>query len=193
MAAERRSRTVVPALLLALALPAAPLLTACSSSKSSGTASSTPATTAPATTSGPSSSTAAGTTVTVTEKEFSLALSQSQFAPGSYTFVGDNTGSVTHALAISGPGVSTVQTSSIPPGSKAQFTVTLQAGSYELWCPIDGHKALGMDTHIQVGGASTSPSNTGSPSNATSPSNTTSPSTAGTPTASSSASGANGY
>lgn len=88
--------------------------------------------------------------MTVNEKEFSLALSQSSFAPGSFTFVATNIGTVTHALAIKGPGVATTQTGPINPGSNAKLTVTLQPGSYELWCPIDDHKALGMDTHITV-------------------------------------------
>jgi hypothetical protein len=46
----------------------------------------------------------------------------------------------------------------IPPGGKALLTVALKAGSHELWCPVDGHKALGMDTRIQVGGSGSAPS-----------------------------------
>ncbi|MCC9307812.1 copper-binding protein [Kitasatospora sp. RB6PN24] len=139
MTAVRRSSSVIPATLLALALLAT--ATACSSGK------------APAAGSGSPTAGGQGTTVTVTEKEYSLGLSQTQFTPGSYTFVADNAGTVAHALAISGPGVSLTQTPTISPGGKAQFTVTLQQGGYELWCPVDSHKALGMDTHIQVGAA----------------------------------------
>jgi uncharacterized cupredoxin-like copper-binding protein len=88
--------------------------------------------------------------VTVTETEYALQLSQTSFKPGTYTFMAKDAGHVSHALAISGPGVPTAQTSTIGPGSSANLTVTLQKGSYELWCPVDSHKGLGMDTHIQV-------------------------------------------
>jgi hypothetical protein len=33
------------------------------------------------------------------------------------------------------------------------LTVTLQPGRYEIHCPVDGHKTMGMDTHFTVGGA----------------------------------------
>ncbi|WP_370065566.1 hypothetical protein [Streptacidiphilus sp. MAP5-3] len=84
------------------------------------------------------------------ETEFKLTLSTTAFKPGAYTFVAQNAGTVSHALAISGPGVPTHQTPILSPGGKADLSVTLKPGSYELWCPVDGHKALGMDTHITV-------------------------------------------
>lgn len=85
---------------------------------------------------------ASGSSVTVGETEFALHLSQTSFSPGTCTFVAEDRGKLSHALAISGPGV--------PPGT-AQLTVPQHAGSYELWCPVDSHKELGMDTRIQVG------------------------------------------
>lgn len=94
--------------------------------------------------------------MTVDEKEFSLTLSRTAFTVGTYTFVATDVGQVAHALAISGPGVSTTQTDTISPGGSARLTVTLEPGSYELWCPVGDHKGLGMDTHITVSAASTS-------------------------------------
>jgi len=94
-----------------------------------------------------------GTQVTVTLTEFRIVLSQSSFAPGSYTFVAKNSGSTTHGLEINGPGVADQHTADISPGSSADLTVTLSAGGYEVFCPVDGHKDLGMDLHITVGGA----------------------------------------
>lgn len=35
---------------------------------------------------------------------------------------------------------------------QARLTVTLQAGSCELWCSVDKHREPSMDTHLQVGG-----------------------------------------
>jgi uncharacterized cupredoxin-like copper-binding protein len=110
-----------------------------------------------ATSSGPAAPTASassaggqGITVTVDEVEFKLNLSTTTFKPGTYTFVAKNAGQVTHALQIEGPGVEDRKTGNVSPGGSAMLTVTLQKGSYELSCPVDGHKGLGMDTHITV-------------------------------------------
>jgi uncharacterized cupredoxin-like copper-binding protein len=134
--------------LLAGALVVSAVTTGCSSSKSSASSSQSN----PPAATGSARPTVAGgtTTVTVTENEFSLQLSQTSFTPGHYTLVAKNTGHVSHALAIAGPGVPMTQTATIDPGSSANLTVTLQKGAYELWCPVDSHKSLGMDTHIQV-------------------------------------------
>ncbi|GGQ53344.1 copper-binding protein [Kitasatospora griseola] len=157
----RRSSVLTRTALVAAALMAA--ATACSSNGKSPTATNSPTGGA---TGGPAG------TVTVTEKEYSLGFSEMQLTPGSHTFVAHNAGTTDHALAISGPGVATMQTSPIPPGGDAQFTVTLQQGSYELWCPIDDHKALGMDAHVQVGAGGTgSPAPTGGATGATPPGN----------------------
>ncbi|HJQ48705.1 MAG TPA: hypothetical protein VJ870_20625 [Amycolatopsis sp.] len=105
---------------------------------------SSPATTAPA---------AAGTAVTAMMTDYHIALSQPTFAPGTYTFTAVNSGSTPHALEINGPGVTDQRTpGTIAPGRSATLTVTLGAGSYELWCPVDGHKDLGMDLTVTTTG-----------------------------------------
>ena len=111
----------------------------------------------------PSSSQPASHQVTVQMTDFHLALSQQNFTPGIYTFVAVNSGQAVHAIEVDGPGVSDQQTDDVQPGQTARLTVTLQPGSYEMYCPVDGHKAKGMDTHFTVGGAgdSTSPSEPG--------------------------------
>jgi plastocyanin len=95
--------------------------------------------------------------------DFHLALSQQTFAPGAYTFVAVNSGQTVHAIELNGPGVSDQHTDDVQPGQTTRLTVTLQPGSYEMYCPVDGHKTKGMDTHFTVGGAgeSTSPSEPG--------------------------------
>ncbi|GHI06657.1 hypothetical protein [Streptomyces cellostaticus] len=92
-----------------------------------------------------------GTRVTVTETEYTLKLSRSSFTPGTYTFVSDNHGRITHALSIDGPGVEDARTKDVQSGQEATVTVTLKKGTYDVYCPIDGHKQLGMDQHITVG------------------------------------------
>jgi uncharacterized cupredoxin-like copper-binding protein len=136
-----------------IALAAGGVLIAGCGSSSSG-ASSTPnaAPSAAATGAAPSSGGSA-TAVTATETDFKISLSSTTFAPGAYTFTATNSGKVPHALEINGPGVANMTTSDIMPGSSATLAVTLRAGSYEIFCPVANHKALGMDLNITVGGA----------------------------------------
>ena len=126
------------------------VLTGCGGGSSAGTtpATSTPAAAAPASS---TTSAAAGTTVDVTEKEFSIALSQNTFQPGTYTFKVTNQGQFPHNLTIEGPGVDSTATPTLQGGQSGDVTVTFQSGSYELWCSVDSHKDRGMDMMITVG------------------------------------------
>lgn len=92
----------------------------------------------------------AGTKVTVTETEFKIALPQMSFTPGTYTFMVVDKGHATHALTIDGPGLSDRSSSTVNGGGSTSLTVTLQKGSYRLYCPVGGHAGLGMDTTIAV-------------------------------------------
>lgn len=151
---EHRLRMVL--VLLAAALLA---ITGCGTSDtsdtgttSSGTAMS-PSPTLPAATGSPTTgSPATGTaTVTATLTEFKIALSATSFSPGLHTFVAEQKGQRTHALSIKGPGVDTKTTPVIEPGGPSQrLIVTLQSGTYELWCPIGNHRAQGMTVTITV-------------------------------------------
>ncbi|MFJ3718785.1 copper-binding protein [Streptomyces sp. NPDC090057] len=94
---------------------------------------------------------ASGTRVTVTETEYALKLSRSSYAPGTYTFVTANHGRITHALSIDGPGVKDAGTGNLQSGRQGTLTVHLKKGTYDLYCPVDNHKRLGMDQHIKVG------------------------------------------
>jgi plastocyanin len=92
-----------------------------------------------------------GTKVTANETEFHIALSTSSFSPGTYTFTADNKGTLQHNLVINGPGVSNQQTPGLlAPGQTGSVTVTLKAGTYDIYCGVPGHKADGMDVHITV-------------------------------------------
>ncbi|NUQ95405.1 MAG: hypothetical protein HOY79_02160 [Streptomyces sp.] len=144
----RKARTTRTALgVTASAFAAALVLAACSSGGGGGGSASS------GTSSGASSgaSKASGTQVTVTETEYGLKLSRSSFTPGTYTFVADNKGKITHALSIDGPGVEDAKTKNIQSGQEANLTVTFKKGKYDLYCPIPGHKQLGMNQNIQVG------------------------------------------
>jgi uncharacterized cupredoxin-like copper-binding protein len=66
-------------------------------------------------------------------------------APGTYTFVVANSGKAEHALEIDGPGVEK-ETETIGPGGEAQLTVEIaEAGEYKIYCPVGGHRDLGME------------------------------------------------
>jgi plastocyanin len=101
---------------------------------------------------------AKATKVTVTETEFKLALSKATFKPGAYIFVVVNKGTVTHSLAVSGPGVKSARLkSNLQPGATGSLTVTLKNGKYTLRCPIDGHAASGMKLSLTVSTAGGQP------------------------------------
>jgi plastocyanin len=87
--------------------------------------------------------------VTAVETEFQISLSTGTFHPGTYTFVALNRGSATHDLVINGSGVN-AQTGLISPGNSDSVTVTLQSGTYEIYCSVGTHKMLGMDLSITV-------------------------------------------
>ena len=100
------------------------------------------------------------TVVKAVETDFHIALSKSTFNPGKYTFVAQNKGQVTHSLEITGPGLSNARAKNISPGHSAKLTVTFKKGAYDIFCPIPGHKALGMNVNINVGGATTTSAST---------------------------------
>jgi uncharacterized cupredoxin-like copper-binding protein len=108
----------------------------------------------PASTGAPSSpavaTPAAGTKVTAIEKEYSITLSTTTFAPGVYTFEVENGGTLLHNLTIEGPGIDKRASATLDPGGSVEIRVNLQKGTYELSCSVSGHKDRGMDLMIQV-------------------------------------------
>jgi plastocyanin len=94
-------------------------------------------------------------TVSVHETEYKLSPNAiSLDKPGTYVFKGINDGTTDHALAVEGNGLD-MDGSDIAPGSGGKLKVTLpKKGTYEIYCPVDGHKGLGMEGKITVGGAS---------------------------------------
>lgn len=108
----------------------------------------------------PAGASSSPTVVKAVETDFHIALSKSTFSPGRYTFVAQNKGGVTHSLEITGPGLSGAKAKNIAPGQSTKLTVTFKKGAYDIFCPIPGHKAMGMNVDIVVGGAATAGSST---------------------------------
>jgi plastocyanin len=111
-------------------------------------------------TSSTSSSSAGGPvlqTIQISEKEYSLTPSKITVAKtGTYELKATNDGTITHALEIEGNGVEE-KTGDVAPGSTATLRVNLSKdGSYEIYCPIDGHRGQGMAGTLAVGNGSSS-------------------------------------
>ncbi|MFF0432487.1 cupredoxin domain-containing protein [Streptomyces sp. NPDC004327] len=108
------------------------------------------------TTTPPPSTSGAGTQVTAELTDFHIKLSTQKFPAGTYTFTAKNMGKHVHGLEIEGNGAEN-RSKDVSPGQSTTLTVTLKDGTYEVYCPVDGHKDLGMKTSITVGGAAPAP------------------------------------
>jgi len=102
---------------------------------------------------------AAKSTITVTEREFKISLSNKTAKKGLVRLVVRNAGTYPHALSIKGAGVSK-RTPLIKPGKSAVLVVTLRSGRYALWCPVPGHAAQGMKATLSLPGAKATTSTT---------------------------------
>jgi plastocyanin len=109
---------------------------------------------------GGSSDTSAGggsvqQTIQISEQEYSLNPSTVTVSKtGSYEFRVTNNGKIAHALEVEGNGVEE-KIGDIQPGAAATLRVTLtKDGSYEVYCPIDGHRSQGMKGTLTVGSGS---------------------------------------
>jgi uncharacterized cupredoxin-like copper-binding protein len=98
--------------------------------------------------------------VSVTEKEFKIILATKTLQAGVVTFQIKNTGAIPHDLAVVGGPKSAL----IPAKGTGTLTVTLKAGTTELYCSVPGHKAAGMDLKVKVTGKSAAkPTTTAAP------------------------------
>ena len=97
-----------------------------------------------------SSATGKGTPVSVVEKEFTITLAPANLHAGTYSFTIRNAGTFPHNLTVKGPGVAQQASPTLSPGQSGVLTVTLQKGTYELWCSVDSHKERGMDMTLKV-------------------------------------------
>jgi uncharacterized cupredoxin-like copper-binding protein len=92
-------------------------------------------------------------TITITETDFALEPSSVDLdAAGTYAFEVVNEGQVAHALEVEGEGIEE-ETETLEPGQRATLTVALEAGSYELYCPVGDHKERGMTGKVDIQGA----------------------------------------
>ena len=99
----------------------------------------------------------AGATLTVTETDFALEPSAARVPrAGAVRIEVVNRGRTTHALAIETP-EGTKSTGTIAPGRSGKLSVRLPAGRHVWYCPVGGHRELGMRGTIAVGDAGPAP------------------------------------
>ena len=141
---------------LVLALVAV-VLTSCggggSSGSSGGGGGQSGSASSPSTTSGASGGVIK--TVAIKESEFKLSPSWVTLSnPGTYAFKAENNGSVEHSLTIEGKGVKGDEVEleqALSPGQSGVLRVTFQkSGTYEMYCPVDGHEQEGMKGEVVV-------------------------------------------
>jgi len=128
----------------------------------------TPSSSAATTTS--SSSGGALKTIVIKETEYKLSPATVTLSkPGTYTFKVEDNGSTQHSLEIEGEGVKSEGgegeeseggeeeggeaqlEQALNPGQSGVLTVTFQkSGTYEMYCPVDGHEQIGMKGKVVV-------------------------------------------
>jgi uncharacterized cupredoxin-like copper-binding protein len=115
------------------------------------------------TTKGASSKGASGgtlKTIAIKETEFKLSPSTVTLSkPGTYAFKAENKGSTQHSLEIDGEGVKSKGGEVgkaklepyLDPGQSGVLTLTFQKpGTYEMYCPVIGHRLAGMKGSVVV-------------------------------------------
>jgi uncharacterized cupredoxin-like copper-binding protein len=105
---------------------------------------------------------AGGQAISISESEFKLDPSTVNVdQTGTVTFRITNNGTIEHAFEIEGQGVEQ-DTETIKPGETAELTVDLSKdGEYEFYCPVDGHREMGMEGALQLGGGGSTGATTG--------------------------------
>jgi plastocyanin len=141
-----RSRPFRPTRGLAVLTVALAALTGCSGGEEAGT---TVTASAAAPSSGATDA-AEGETVTATEGEMFIELSEDSFTAGSYTFEVVNEGSGTHDFVVERDGADVAATENIGPGASTTLTVDLEPGEYVFYCSVANHRAMGMEVTVTV-------------------------------------------
>jgi plastocyanin len=68
---------------------------------------------------------------------------------GKVTIVMDNPSSLPHAVELEGNGVE-AKGDTVTKGGVSKATATVKAGTYDYYCPVDGHRAAGMEGKLTV-------------------------------------------
>ena len=94
----------------------------------------------------PASSAAA---VTEVATDFKFDKPKATAKSGTVSFTIKNDGGTTHALEVEGP-KKEFESGNVSPGQSKTFKAKLGPGKYEFYCPVDGHKKLGMKGEVTL-------------------------------------------
>jgi uncharacterized cupredoxin-like copper-binding protein len=117
-------------------------------SSSSNTATTKPKTTATAPAGGGGAGAGGGLTESATDFKFGQPKPIAKSGPTTIKLV--NKGQTSHAIELEGNGLKEAKSSTIGPGETTTLKVSLKPGKYEFYCPVDGHKQLGMKGELTV-------------------------------------------
>ncbi len=91
------------------------------------------------------------TITTLHLSEYKITPARLSLDAGIYTFTAINDGTISHSLELTGKGVEGhTEDPAFGPGHSEGFTVTLKPGTYQFFCPVDGHQGLGMQGTLVV-------------------------------------------
>lgn len=90
----------------------------------------------------------AAASIDVSAFEFGFTASSESVPAGEITFTLLNTGGMEHDLVLEG--VDGAATDILGPTEAGSFTVTLEPGTYTLYCSVGTHRDLGMELEITV-------------------------------------------
>jgi uncharacterized cupredoxin-like copper-binding protein len=85
--------------------------------------------------------------VKLTEYKIEMPVSVSA---GATTFKVTNTGKETHGFEIEGNGIEKALKPRLKKGESGSLQVDLKPGTYEVYCPVLGHKRRGMSLNLTV-------------------------------------------
>ena len=97
---------------------------------------------------------AAGQSIQVAAIDFRFHPADIKVDPGALSIELRNDGQAPHAIEVEGNGVEE-ESETIGPGESTTLDLDLDEGTYEFYCPVDGHKARGMVGTLTVGSGGT--------------------------------------
>jgi uncharacterized cupredoxin-like copper-binding protein len=137
--------------IIPLLIAAASLLLAACGGDDDENGEETAADTAAATATGGGTGAAPQGTIDISETDFKLNPSDPTVGAGQVTVNVSNDGQTTHSLEVEGPKGESELESELAPGESGSMVVDLsEPGTYEMYCPVDGHKDQGMEGEITV-------------------------------------------
>jgi hypothetical protein len=89
-------------------------------------------------------------TMTATLVDFGIELGADSMAAGRYSIEVVNDGGASHDFVVERDGEEVAASEVLDPGGTTTLDVTLAPGTYIVYCSIANHRAMGMETTIEV-------------------------------------------